>query len=366
MNFNCELCNKVFKSKSGLWKHNLKHTIKNTTNKTYDCRYCNRKFNIKQTRWAHEQKCKQTNPVPLEEQVKKLTEKVKNLEDKPNITNNTTNNTNNIQLIINARGTEDIGKLTFEEYREILNKKLNCITHMAEKLNFNKSIPENHSYCVTAINDKHATVINPETNTISKTDKESLFDELLVSYLEKLEKIAKNPKFKNSERDEYINIIKKLKELFFQNKKYIKRYYTDLNYISYNNKDIIKNTWSKLPEKKLIDKIEMKNEMLGFDDLSDDSTTEDSEDELIKEKQKELKRRCDKKYKLLLEINSDISESETEEETCDFVEISIKNKIYLLEDSNVYVKRKNGTKGELYGTYSNGKVKRISSKDIVV
>jgi len=176
MNFNCELCNKVFKSKSGLWKHNLKHTIKNTTNKTYDCRYCNRKFNIKQTRWAHEQKCKQTNPVPLEEQVKKLTEKVKNLEDKPNITNNTTNNTNNIQLIINARGTEDIGKLTFEEYREILNKKLNCITHMAEKLNFNKSIPENHSYCVTAINDKHATVINPETNTISKTDKESLFD----------------------------------------------------------------------------------------------------------------------------------------------------------------------------------------------
>ena len=110
----------------------------------------------------------------------------------------------------------------------------------------------------------------------------------------------------------------------------------------------------------------MKNEMLGFDDLSDDSTTEDSEDELIKEKQKELKQRFESRHKPLLEINSDISESETEEETCDFVEISIKNKIYLLEDSNVYVKRKNGTKGELYGTYSNGKVKRISSKDIVV
>ena len=47
------------------------------------------------------------------------------------------------------------------------------------------------------------------------------------------------------------NIINKLKQLLFQNKKYIKRYYTDLNYISYNNKDLIKNTWNKLPEKKL-------------------------------------------------------------------------------------------------------------------
>jgi hypothetical protein len=379
MNFNCTICNREFKTKSGLWKHTVKHNIKNPTEKkVYNCRYCNRDFNIKQSRWAHEQKCKQINNIPLEEQVKKLSEEIKEIKSKPNtITNtntNSNNTTNNIQLVINAQGSEDIGKLTFEQCKEIFGKRLNCLTLMAEKLNFNKDIPENHSYCVTAINDKHATIINPETNITTKTDKIDLFDKLLVSYLDKLEKIAKNSKFKYSERNEYIGIISKLRELFFQNKKYIKRYYTDLNYISYNNKDLIKNTWGKLKQQKLSEKLEMKNEKLGFDDLSDDSTTEDSEDELIKEKQKELKKQYESQQKMIpkhnpiIKVNSDISNSESDSDTeeCEIPEIKIKGQIYLLEGVNVHVKTKKGTRGELYGTYSpkTGKVKKVPPKEI--
>jgi hypothetical protein len=380
MSYNCEKCNKNFKSRSGLWKHTNNHknddeeTENNQEEKIFNCCYCNKKLASRQGKWRHEKKCKATNNLSLEEQVKKLSDEIQKIKEKPvgnisnnNNNNNQTNTTNNIQLIINPRGSEDINKLSFEECRQILDKKLNCITHMAEKLNFNKDIPENHSYCVTAINDKHASIINPETNTITKTDKESLFDELLVSYLDKLETIAKNSKFKNSERNEYINIINQLKQLLFQNKKYIKRYYTDLNYISYNNKDLIKNTWNQLPEKKLFDKLEMKEERLGFDDLSDDSSTEDSEDEIIKRKQQELKAKCLSKLKPLLNSFHESSESDNDSEDCVINEITIKNKTYILEGTNVYVKSKSGLKGELYGIYSKGKVKKIiKNKDIEV
>ena len=83
--YNCINCDREFKTKSGLWKHNIKHNTKNTTEKkVYNCRYCNRNFNIKQSRWAHEQKCRQINKIPLDEQVKKLTEEIKIIKLRPN------------------------------------------------------------------------------------------------------------------------------------------------------------------------------------------------------------------------------------------------------------------------------------------
>ena len=421
MSHKCKECNKIFKSKSGLWKHfnnhrnEIEEINRNQENDIF-CSYCNKQLAYRQGKWRHEQKCKLISKPTVSEQIKQLSDEIQKIKENPinNVLNNNNNSnnqtTNNIQLIINPIGSEDINKLSFAECREILDKKLNCITHMAEKLNFNRNMPENHSYCVTAINDKHATVINPETNTLTKTDKETLFDKLLISYFDKLETIAKNSKFKNREREEYSNIIKQLKELLFQKKRYIKRYYMDLNYMSYNNKDLVKNTWNKLPEKKLFDKLQMSNEQLGFDDLTGDSITEGSEDELIKRKQQELrekfkkskltsyettsdsdsdsddkksklnsssesesedehsqikqqeqKEKCNSKIRSILKLTQSSSESDSESDLEDYVinEITIKNKIYILDGSNVYVKTKTGLKGELYGTYSDGKVKRI-------
>ena len=44
---------------------------------------------------------------------------------------------------------------------------------------------------------------------------------------------------------------------------------------------------------------------------------------------------------------------------CNIPEITIKSKQYFLEGTNVYVKNSNGSRGELYGTYQNKKVKKI-------
>ncbi len=58
------------------------------------------------------------------------------------------------------------------------------------------------------------------------------------------------------------------------------------------------------------------------------------------------------------------TESDTEPET---EEIEIKGKAYILEGTKVYMKTKIGTKGEQYGTYANGKVKKLASpKEIEV
>lgn len=64
--------------------------------------------------------------------------------------------------------------------------------------------------------------------------------------------------------------------------------------------------------------------------------------------------------KKIIEINSESSDSEN----CDYAEIKIKNQTYILEGNYVFVKNKTGKKDEIYGIYSNGKVKKITSKEI--
>ncbi len=53
-------------------------------------------------------------------------------------------------------------------------------------------------------------------------------------------------------------------------------------------------------------------------------------------------------------------ESESDEE---FEEIEYKDKTYILDGLDVYVKTSDGTKGKLYGQWLNGKVKKNKSSN---
>ncbi len=283
--YSCKNCDKKYKSYMGLWLHNKKYhteeimttTIKTKTNPNI-CKYCNKELSCKQSRWKHEQKCKSNKHQYkiLEDKVNELSQKIKNLEENPRtITNNTTNN---IQYIINSPTSSSIEHLTFDLQKDILDKGLNSLVYLIELINFNKSVPKNHSYCVTAINDKHASVIDEKTNTIIKTNKFDLFDKVLGANLDNLEKISNNPKFTMNQRNDYKDKINYLKTMMIQNNKFIKRYQNDINIISYNNKDMVKETWNSLKHNlnqkdtfiKSIDKEELehyKDKPLGFDDL---------------------------------------------------------------------------------------------------
>ena len=319
MTFICKLCNyKEFETASGLWKHNNNHHKSNDSinknkeinkDKIYYCTYCNKKYKHYQNKWTHEQKCKNIHNVSLIDKVQQLTDKIKELETKPyNTINNTINNTtNNIQIIINQPGSESIEHLSVNQQREIMQKGLNSLTYLIKLNNFNKEIPENHSYCVTALNDKHASVINPDTNSVMKTDKNTLFDKILVSNIKNLEIISSNSEFNYNEINEYNGKLKTLKDLLFMNRKGLKRYYSELNLLSYNNKDLILDTWDTLT---------------NLDKIID-------------------------------------SESDTESESDIVHYIEIKGVKYILEDSNVFKILTNGLPGKTYGTYLDGKFKKI-------
>jgi hypothetical protein len=374
MTYFCNECNKNYKSNTGLWLHNKKYHSSNQQEKNNlnTCKYCQGVYSCKQSRWKHEQKCKtkfdnknkEEFDKNLAEQVKMLNEKVQILEQKPNITNNNITNNTNIQYVVNAPTASTIGHLTFDDQTNILDQGLNSLTCLIEKVNFNKSVPENHSYCVTAINDKHASVIDEKTNTIVKTNKFDLYDNVLTTYLNNLEKLASNPKFSNDQKCQYNEKINYLKKEMFKNNKFIKRYYTDINLISYNNKDMVKETWKNLKQIEKIRK-EAENDCYiddkprGFDDLIDEIPDED--------KPSWLKKSTGKKQLIPTdtddsdsELSSEESESDSDTEECNVSEITIKSKQYILDGSNVYCKNSNGTKGELYGTYLNGRVKKIA------
>ncbi len=88
--YECKICNLVYKTRNGLFKHNKKyHPNDNNKNipKKYCCDYCNKGYNTRQSKWMHMQKCKVTNTKKLQkedkitEQFTDLTNKIKKLEE---------------------------------------------------------------------------------------------------------------------------------------------------------------------------------------------------------------------------------------------------------------------------------------------
>lgn len=104
----------------------------------------------------------------------------------------------------------------------------------------------------------------------------------------------------------------------------------------------------------------------GFDDLIDE-IPEDEKPDFLKKPNNSTKsiNELNKLYgsdSESLEQSEDESESDEEDESGEYVEIKVKGQMYILEGNLMYTKTKKGTKGELYGTYSNGKVKKLAGK----
>ena len=63
------------------------------------------------------------------------------------------------------------------------------------------------NFYVSALNDKHLNTIDTSTNTVIKQRKKEIFDQILVSHIDKLEKINKNINVDN--------VLTKLKNFIF-------------------------------------------------------------------------------------------------------------------------------------------------------
>jgi len=169
-NYECNICNIKYKTRDGLYKHTKnKHNpdkqsiIDINLYKCNKCNKCNKEFKYRQSKWRHENSCKYTNEFLIEEVIK-LSNKIDRLENKNNNINFNNTINDNRKIIINySPGTEPINHLSIEQQKDIIDQGFNSLLHLIKITNFDDNKPEYHSYCVTALNDKHASILDNDT-----------------------------------------------------------------------------------------------------------------------------------------------------------------------------------------------------------
>uniref|UniRef100_A0A6C0DAL4 C2H2-type domain-containing protein n=1 Tax=viral metagenome TaxID=1070528 RepID=A0A6C0DAL4_9ZZZZ len=296
MEYKCNICNKIYKSYQSLWNHNNKfHNNTNLNGNTFvthgntntpselKCKYCNKIFNNRQNKWKHETKvCK--NKLNLIEENSILKNEIETLKNNKivlsnsnnlNNSNNTNNNinngtiNNNNTIIINKVGEESLNKLTYENIKDIFRQQKNCLHHAIKYVNFNENIPENHNFYNSSLEGKYVNVFNVDKKEVEKKNKKDFYDTVLISAINIMTSLY--DKIRDSvskiKQKKLLNMINELKDIsYIDNTKKI--YLTNINEISYNNKDVVKDTWSN----KLIS-----NE-INDDELSDSDSSASSKD----------------------------------------------------------------------------------------
>lgn len=149
MEFNCKICNKIYKSYKSLWFHNYKYhkskvvqEVKDVIQKvpevvqekiiTNNCKYCNKSYANRHSKWKHQQKCEMKEEKILED-INKLMKSIKihpktlqkiNNELAKNIVNNNTvnNNTINNNTINNTINNNFIIPLIDQNLKDVLKK----------------------------------------------------------------------------------------------------------------------------------------------------------------------------------------------------------------------------------------------------
>ena len=267
--------------------NNNQQNVPNTeTTNSLACKNCKKNFSFIQSRWRHEKKCipKTTNEITelkieIKQEINKLKDentKLKKLIDKKANKKTVNNNSGTIvngnmtnNIVINKFGEETITKLNNKEITEIFNKELEGVLTFIELIKFNENIPENHNFCTTALESKYLSTYNTDTNKVDKDRKKYVciscgntkprlnflkenltyfFDKLLNISIDKMEKLftLNKKQFNNKKQkqiEENITNLKSLRNYDFNNK-IIKEISNKMNLISYNNRDIVQNTWA--------------------------------------------------------------------------------------------------------------------------
>ncbi len=365
--FKCEICNKNYKSKVGLWRHNQKfHEQSDQDNladsKEYTCSCCNKKYSNKYSKYKHQTKCKASNnqieQIKLEfnDEIIKLKQELETIKNKPATINNIKNinkgvinhNKGPVYNFLSKPGEENLNVLSEKEIEYILEQEMNCLVCMVELLNFNDKHPENHSFCTTALNDKYINTLNSETLMIEKMRKKDFFDLMLNNSLKNIRFLYDKLKHKKTPKAiRFKQTIDNLTEYVVVNHKGKKAYLEMMNTLSFNKRHITQSTWFQL----------MNNQIPQKENVIDDSNS------VVSHEIKEIKAKT--KDKLINLPDSDESDDDLENSDSDELpEIKIQGKSYYLDGSELYLIEPNGKRGDFYGNLINGKVKK--NKNIIL
>jgi hypothetical protein len=379
--YNCEQCNKIYKSRVGLWKHNQTYHIivdldKNnqeiginvdTDIKEYNCIHCNKKYTNKFSKYKHQIKCKINNNNQLEkiklefnDEINKLKSELEIIKNKPaNVTNIKNINNINKGIINNNKGPvynflskpgeENLSILTEKEIESILEQEMNCLVYMVELLNFNEKLPENHSFCTTALNDKYISTLNTETLMVEKKRKKDFFDLMLNNSLKNIKVLYDKLKYKKTPKAlKFKQTIDNLTEYVVINHKGKKAYVEMMNTLSFNKRHITQSTWfqlmnNQIPHKESIVEDDIENK----DVINTKLLLENKTNQLLCKNRNQL---------IILPDSDDSSDSESSDE---LIEIKVQGVFYYMEAGNkLYLIETNGKKGTFIGRLVNGKIKK--------
>jgi len=260
MSYTCLLCNKVYKSYKSFWKHNsIFHPGEKINNdnkiRNFCCNVCNKKFTTKQSMINHiNNTCKSKNPTIETNQIKKELEELKKKFESisSNVTNTNNGTVNNINIYINKFGNENISDLSYNDAKNIFNKKIESLIKFVQLLNFNEKIPSNHNFCTTSLEGQYLSVYNTDTSEKHKERKRYFFEELLYKSVNRMEQLYNRYKDKfNKEKqhqiEEDINILKTIRDKDMNDillREMLKKLNCGFAVLSYNYKEIVLATWN--------------------------------------------------------------------------------------------------------------------------
>jgi hypothetical protein len=266
MTLRCDICEKDYSSYKTLWYHNktkhgdnMDNDAKNEQNVNiiHKCEFCSKEYKTRQSKSRHKKLCnKKTSTNKIEEIndiINNLQNKISHLEQNNtkniiNINNGTINNTN--QIIINRIGEENPFDLKYNEIQKILSQEIQSIISFIEYLNFNEQLPSNHNFLTSSLESNYLTIYNSDDNTFEKQRKKYVFDEIMSSSINKIEKLYDTFKtdFTFEKQLEIRNNINNLKQIHLSgyNNKILKELNKQINLLSYNKKHIIEKTWNRL------------------------------------------------------------------------------------------------------------------------
>jgi hypothetical protein len=260
----CKICNKTYKSYQTLWIHNNSFHPNNYISdkiRNYQCEKCDKKFTRKNNMVLHmKTKCKKINELTEKDKLKKELIELKKENEKlkeskstttinGNINGNINNGTINNIIYINKPGDENILKLNKSEINDILNKGVSGVVTYVEKINFNERLPSNHSFCSTNLDSAYLSVYDIDKSKVTKDRKKYFFEEVISKSVSKMEELYKINKihFKPERQKHIEETLISLNDLknMDMSKKILKEMIKKLNILSYNENDIVKNTWLK-------------------------------------------------------------------------------------------------------------------------
>ena len=285
MSYICKFCKKTYQSRMGLYRHNkeCKQEVEQPKQEDDTCKFCTKKLCNYVSKWRHEKICK-LNPVyksDIEKTIQQMQDKIDKLEKntQSSVTNNnintdnSMNNSNNTQNVICVfpLGNEPANVLPIEYLCKLINDHgINSVMEIIKKKHFNPAIPECQNFCVTALNNNYASVVDPETKTIKSVNKKDVYDKVYSGVVSNVNQIA-NPDEKVKETIDRINNIPVHKKMF-------KKLQCGINEEGYHNRELVKKTWKTAKFVESAEKpAESTRKTIDLNDVSDDSDS-DSDD----------------------------------------------------------------------------------------